>query len=202
MATCSRPCSPAAPIATPRSGTRPLASLSPGSWRAAAPFPMRRLLKAGASLSSGRWRRRPIGLELRWSGMSPSVVAHLPRPGYLRWPPTLEAAALNKESLPENVDHKFAPLDTESAPPKEQRQARFYEWLQEFPGTRPDSPFRPQASEAYFQTLVKQSEFALLDESGAPPPPPRPPPWRDVASPVSLIRALPVMASACYPPST
>ncbi len=45
------------------------------------------------------------------------------------------------------------------------RAGTFFQWLAEFPGTRRDSPFRPEPSDAYVESLKLQSDLHLLDEA-------------------------------------
>ncbi len=72
---------------------------------------------------------------------------------------------LDAQSVFKVMSDREAPPDPGAVLSAERRLAEFFQWLGEFPGTRPDSPFRPDASDAYVETLVDQSDLALLDEA-------------------------------------
>ena len=42
---------------------------------------------------------------------------------------------------------------------------KFFNWLQEFPSKRKDSPFRPMASSSYINELTEQNDLVLLNEA-------------------------------------
>ena len=42
---------------------------------------------------------------------------------------------------------------------------KFFKWNREFPSHRADSPFRPVSSDRYFEQLLSQNDFKLIDEA-------------------------------------
>lgn len=77
------------------------------------------------------------------------------------------AAAMGGFQLDENSnlipveDRRTSQLFPETAT---DRETRFFSWLNQFPGTRSDSPFRSKCSEAYLNSLLQQDDFLLVNE--------------------------------------